>query len=42
MTLTQKLLMKTGTDQGTDSMKAANSTSITRLIVFGLLIGHAP
>ena len=42
MTLTQNWLMKMGTDQGTDSMKATNSTNITRLMAFGVLIGHVP
>ena len=42
MTLTQNWLMKMGTYQGTDSMKAANSMNITRLIVSRLLIARAP
>ena len=42
MTLIQNWLTSTGTDQGTDSMKTANSTNITRLIVSALLIGRVP
>jgi hypothetical protein len=42
MTLTQNGLMKAGTDQGTDSMKAANNMNTTRLIVAGAFIARVP